>query len=304
MNENFTLSNLVPDKIDNRDHIFSSVVNELPKKIDYLTYVDEIENQLNTGSCVANATASALELLSLRNGIRSDYSRLFLYFNLRDSYSELKNKDNGSYLRDGFKMVNKFGIPDERFWEFDVNNVNIKPTEEAFSKAVENKVNTYERILINNNTINTVKTAIFNGYPIIFAIMLDKSFYNIGNSFEKQNYNGTNKNSDVIGSHAMSIVGYDDDLQSFYVENSWGASWGKNGVFLLKYDVFLKDCHDIWCCTSFKDFKMDAKMEIKKPSILERIKNFFKNYKENAEQIIFLIIGIISFSLIVLSFLQ
>lgn len=287
MSEKYIISNLIPDKEDKRDFIFSSSILELPKKFNYLDYVGEIENQLNTGSCVANATSSSLELLSLRNGVQADYSRMFLYYNLRDPYENLRGKDNGSYLRDGFKVVNKLGIPDEKLCDFIVQNVNVKPSDYAFEQALQNKVTSYERILTDENCIQNVKSAIFKGYPIIIALILDKSFYNMSKTFETQNYVGTNNSDDIIGSHALNIIGYDDDLKCFYAENSWGEGWGYKGLFLLKYDVMLKDCHDIWCCTGFKDFKMDAKIEIKKPTLFQKVKNYIINFKEHTAEILF-----------------
>lgn len=287
MTQNYVISNLIPDIEDKRDFVFSSSIIELPKKFNYLDFVGEIENQLNTGSCVANATSSSLELLSLRNGIISDYSRLFLYYNLRESYDNLKGKDNGSYLRDGFKVINKLGIPDEKYWEFNVSNLNTEPSKEAYSKALQNKVTSYERILNDKNCLHNLKTAIFNGFPTIIALTIDKSFYNMKKTLETQDYIGTNEQQNIVGSHAMSIVGYDDELKCFFVENSWGISWGYKGIFKLSYDVLLKDCHDIWCCTGFKDFKMDAKIEIKKPTVFDKVKNYFKNIKQNKSEILF-----------------
>lgn len=287
MTQNYVISNLIPDIEDKRDFVFSSSIIELPKKFNYLDFVGEIENQLNTGSCVANATSSSLELLSLRNGIISDYSRLFLYYNLRESYDNLKGKDNGSYLRDGFKVINKLGIPDEKYWEFNVSNLNTEPSKEAYSKALQNKVTSYERILNDKNCLHNLKTAIFNGFPTIIALTIDKSFYNMKKTLETQDYIGTNEQQNIVGLHAMSIVGYDDELKCFFVENSWGISWGCKGIFKLSYDVLLKDCHDIWCCTGFKDFKMDAKIEIKKPTVFDKVKNYFKNIKQNKSEILF-----------------
>lgn len=276
--DEYVLSNVLPDKKDKRDYIFSKTENVLPTKYNYLEYIGQIENQLSTGSCVANSTVSSLETLALRNGFSLDFSRLFLYYNLRESYAELKDKDNGAYMRDGFKMVNKFGLPNEKTWPFVVANVNLKPDEKSYTEAEQNKVTSYNRILPDKDCITNIKTAVFNGFPTIFSLILDKSFYNMPNKFELQNYNGTSKKEDVIGSHAMHIIGYDDDLQSFYVENSWGSGWGQSGVFLLKYDVLLRDVGDIWTCTGFKDYKMDAKNEIKKPTFFQKVKNYFKEF--------------------------
>lgn len=285
---NFKISNLQPDLLDNRDLIFEANITELPSKVDNRIYAGEIEDQLQTGSCVANATVSSLELLTERNGDKLDFSRMFLYYNLREPYSELKEKDSGAYLRDGFKMCNKQGLCEEKYWEFIQSNVNIKPTQEAYDKANQYKVLEYKRIVEkNSSTINYLKCAVLNGYPIIIALTLDKSFYYLNKNLQTQNYTGTNKTEDIIGSHAMSVVGYDDELKGFIVENSWGIYWGEKGFCLIPYDVMLKDCHDIWICTGFNEYKFDAKYVPPKLSFFQKVKQFFKNYKENKGTIIF-----------------
>lgn len=38
------------------------------------------------------------------------------------------------------------------------------------------------------------------------------------------------------GSHAISIVGYDEQLGCWYAKNSWGTGWGDTGYFSIKYD--------------------------------------------------------------------
>lgn len=40
----------------------------------------------------------------------------------------------------------------------------------------------------------------------------------------------------------MVVVGYDDNLASFRIFNSWGPKWGKNGMIWVKYNEFAKYC--------------------------------------------------------------
>ena len=54
----------------------------------------------------------------------------------------------------------------------------------------------------------------------------------------------------------MNIVGYNNALSGFIVENSWGSSWGDSGFCLISYDVIKKDCRDVWVCTKFKDIEI------------------------------------------------
>lgn len=50
------LSNLHPDKPDARDYIYAAPIpSGLPDKFDLLQFTNEIENQLRTNSCTANA---------------------------------------------------------------------------------------------------------------------------------------------------------------------------------------------------------------------------------------------------------
>ena len=121
------LSNVLPDLPDERDYIFTTAMSAatLPEIIDHRKYAREIENQGSTGSCVANATVSALELLHKKSNKDINLSRLFLYYNLREPYENLKNKDIGSYTRDGFKRVKELGICTEETWKFDETKVNF-----------------------------------------------------------------------------------------------------------------------------------------------------------------------------------
>jgi len=47
-----------------------------------------------------------------------------------------------------------------------------------------------------------------------------------------------------IGGHAFAIVGYDD--QGFWIQNSWGKSWGKEGTALWSYEDWLVNVQDAW----------------------------------------------------------
>lgn len=42
----------------------------------------------------------------------------------------------------------------------------------------------------------------------------------------------------VLGGHAMTVTGYDDERRAFRVRNSWGPSWGDRGSLWMGYDTF------------------------------------------------------------------
>lgn len=259
MSKIYELSNVLPDLPDERDYIFASAksATALPEIIDHRKYAREIENQGITGSCVANATVSALELLHKKSKKDINLSRLFLYYNLREQYAHLKDKDTGSYTRDGFKSVSQVGICTEETWKFDVGKVNTKPDDKSYLEAKNHKVQRYERIptTYDDDMVHHTKVALAKGYPVLIGMTLGKTFYSISGSLENHNYKGVQWDS--IGGHAMNIVGYNNTLNGFIVENSWGSSWGDSGFCLISYDVFKKDCKDVWVCTKFKDIEIE-----------------------------------------------
>jgi hypothetical protein len=59
-------------------------------------------------------------------------------------------------------------------------------------------------------------------------------------------YTHPNKSGDDLGGHAISIVGWGEEMQDgelvkfWWIRNSWGADWGYNGFF--KFKRGMKDC--------------------------------------------------------------
>ena len=47
-----------------------------------------------------------------------------------------------------------------------------------------------------------------------------------------------------LGGHAFAIVGYNDE--GFFVQNSWGEKWGKNGIGLWSYEDWMDNVNDAW----------------------------------------------------------
>ena len=47
-----------------------------------------------------------------------------------------------------------------------------------------------------------------------------------------------------LGGHAFAIVGY--DAEGFWVQNSWGRSWGKSGIARWSYEDWIENVHDAW----------------------------------------------------------
>lgn len=260
----YPLYNVIPEPIDPRDFIASIPVKlALPDNVDLRKYAGDIEDQLTTGSCVANSTASLLELLLERGGKFTHLSRLQLYWDIREKYENLRGKDSGAYLSDALKSVYHLGIAPESVWEFDVSKVNVKPPAEVYTAALERKVTKYERVAQfktaadDSYQILRIQSMLAMGYPVSISMAVSPAIFDMtGSLLSTSCQYGASMITKLLGSaggHAMNVVGYISILgvKWFIVENSWGTGYGDKGYFLLHPNALIADGYDAWTCTEF-----------------------------------------------------
>src|SRR5438046_10133263 len=101
--------------------------------------------------CTSNDIELVIDIeqkkLNLQNWVPS---RLFIYYNER-AIEGTVNTDSGARIRDGIKSVVKLGVPRETDWPYttDLAVVTKKPSANAYSDALKNKVIAYHRVLQN-----------------------------------------------------------------------------------------------------------------------------------------------------------
>ena len=208
---------------------------ELPAKVDLRKYMTKVENQGQIGSCTANATAGAYEYIIKRyKGISNfDASRLFIYYNTR-ALEHQENNDNGSAICDAIKTVTKDGVCSEKIWPYTnvTKNFKKKPSSDSYQDAKENKIIKSKHI---NTNLDEWKSALAEGYPIVFGIDVFSSIENPrGGKVPNPKSNERNE-----GGHAMCCVGYSDADRVFIVRNSWGEQWGDKGYGYFSYDYIM-----------------------------------------------------------------
>lgn len=230
---------ILPSPIDHRDRIAKLSQLELPSHVDLIPDVEEVENQMQTGSCTANAAASALEIAYKRAGRSKDFSRLYNYW-----YSRLIGNikgDNGAYPRDVCKALNKHGICLESTWKFDVQkNLNVEPSVDAQTEAKEYPVHEYAR-LESEDIVTEIKKSVALGIPVMTSIRVSKEFNSLESNWKTHDWN---QNVDESGSHQVLIIGYNDEAKRFLAQNSWGSIWGDGGFFGIPYEKIGLDYND------------------------------------------------------------
>jgi uncharacterized tellurite resistance protein B-like protein len=263
----------------------ASAQTRLPRRVDLREYLTEVENQEDTNSCAANAVAGAYEYLVKRHlGEEAyDVSRLFIYYNGR-AVDGCENEDEGSVIGSLIESLKEHGACSEETWPFDEELVNEQPNDEAYQEASQFLI---EDTALVPTQLDAWKSALAEGYPIIFGISLFRSF-------DKHRKPGLvplpsprESSRESHGGHAMLAVGYSDQDRVFIVRNSWGTDWGDEGYCYIPYDYLLSERFnngDSWIIRRVEAVESNAGWSDDDESVLPEIDSEFSAMSEDEFQ--------------------
>ena len=221
----------------------SAGISRLPPKVDLRPNMTAVEDQGQTNSCAANATAGAYEYLVKRHFGEEAYdvSRMFIYYNARKLEGD-EIEDQGTALQDVIHGLQQNGACSEETWPFDPQQVNDEPHGEAYEEASQFVVEDAELVPVD---LDAWKSALAAGNPVIFGIRLF-------DSFDRQKRPGlvpmpttVESSRESHGAHAMLCVGYSDPDEMFIVRNSWGPGWGDKGYCYIPYRYMMDERHNL-----------------------------------------------------------
>ena len=244
--------NWVRQKPDSRDIPYKlSPLVTLPESVDLRQWCSPVDDQGQLGSCTGNSIAGAIDLVDRKyNSKQTQVSRLFIYYYERVMEGDV-GTDGGAQIRDGIKVTYTYGAPLETLWPYNISKFTVAPSSAAVADAATRKVTLYEAAA----DFNAVQNALASGYPVVIG-------FDVYSSFESQQVATTgmmpypNVNQEqLLGGHAVCIVGYDNTKNYFIVRNSWGTSWGDNGYFYMPYQVIQNTnmSSDFWVIKSVND---------------------------------------------------
>jgi len=232
------------DLPDHRDIYYTKNSRIESTKIDLREKCPKIYNQGNLGSCTANAIGFAFQYDEMKQKEGSEFipSRLFIYYNERNMEGTT-GYDAGASIRDGIKSVYNIGVCDEKMWKYDISKFTEKPSIDCYKFAKKHESLKYMRI---KQDLESMKQCLMDGYPFVFGA-------SIYESFESENVKKSgmvpmpDKSEQLLGGHALSVVGYDDSY-GFLVRNSWGDDWGLKGYCYMPYDYLCNTdlVNDLW----------------------------------------------------------
>lgn len=219
------------------------ILSKLPLLVDMRSKMPPVYDQGALGSCTANAFVAAIQFKD-----PTFYgSRLFVYYNTNLIEGNV-NIDDGATLADGIKALKKYGVCSETIWPYNINKYTFTPPSLCYVNGLKHMVLSAKNIQLNAISI---KQSLANNLPIICGIAVYESFET--SAVTKTGIVPMPKpNEQLLGGHAVLIVGYDDSKQRWILRNCWSSTWGDKGYFYVPYAYLLNPayCTEMWNLTN------------------------------------------------------
>jgi C1A family cysteine protease len=230
----------------------------IPTSMDLRAWCPPVENQLNLGSCTANAGVGLMEYYELRAfGNHIDASRLFLYKATRNLLQW--TGDRGAFLRTTMAAMVLFGVPPEEYWKYVTADFDKEPSSFCYAFAQNYQALQYFRL----DPPATPKDLLLKRIKVLLAARLPSMFgFTVFSSYGQGSDDGKIpfpcSGERTVGGHAVVAVGFDDRMKientsceeettgALLVRNSWGTGWGDNGYGWLPYEYVLRGLAIDW----------------------------------------------------------
>lgn len=229
---------------------------KLVKNIDTITKIDlrpkcpPVLDQGKLGSCTAFAGSTIFQFAEMKQGVNDPIipSTLFIYYNTRALEGKV-NVDSGAELFNVIFTLKTTGTCSETLWPYIPTAFDIKPPDECYVQSLKHKCILSKKII---QTLPQMKQCLIEGFPFIIGFYVYESFQS-SRAKESGIISMPNiRTEELLGGHAVVVVGFNDKKQIFIVQNSWGRKWGDAGYCYIPY-AYLTDpklADDLWAILS------------------------------------------------------
>lgn len=230
------------DSIDFRDRMYVPNLVEVPatRTLDkYLAYQPVILDQGREGACTGfglAAVANHLIRIRVESGDLTPVSSRMLYEMARRNDEWPGENYSGSSARGAMKGWHKYGVCDEAHWPYVHGKEDSVLSRDRLEDAQNCPLGAYFRV--NHKDLVAMHSAI-SETGILYATATVHKGWSAVKSDGLITYQ-----TEVTGGHAFAIVGYDRD--GFWIQNSWGSSWGDQGFARISYYDWLENGSDVW----------------------------------------------------------
>ena len=214
---------------------------DLPSSFSLKDKVKQVYDQKACNACSANATAS---FLSLSDKVDCNISRLFLYFCTRyvDNNHMLPVEDHGATLRNVFTSMSEYHCHcvEEVKYPYEIEKVNSIPPREIFEEAITaNKCPILSYRQITPSIYNLKYILGHLKKPILCGMVVYSEFFQL--TKDDDILKMPTDTSEMLGNHAIVIIGFDDATETYEVLNSHGSSFANGGYFKMPYSYINND---------------------------------------------------------------
>ncbi len=139
--------------------------------------------------------------------------------------------DGGASFIDALKLLSMSGAASLAEMPYRAGDYLSRPSPRAMQSAKRYRINTWRQVNVQDP--RELKAHLNAGFPILIGALVDQGFQHLpaGQSWKRRIGN-------VLGGHAMLVVGYDDSKNAFRIINSWTSSWSESGFGWIDYNYF------------------------------------------------------------------
>ncbi len=231
-------TNVQYDFPDNRDWIYRPALVHLKTAIDYPSEL-LIRNQGKEGACTGFALAAAIDILKNQYNDAERYkTSVRMLYEMARRHDEWAGESySGSSLRGAIHGWKHMGVCEEQDWKYYRSPGRAGHlTVERAKKARLNTIGAYYRL---RPEIADMHAALNETGVVIVSARLHAGWRECkGPEIQKRDFVTGD------GGHAFAVVGYNN--KGFWVQNSWGKSWGEKGLSIWTYADWIENVMDAW----------------------------------------------------------
>jgi hypothetical protein len=235
------LLNAVDDATDFRDLAYQPALLQLkevyqpPKNITPL-------DQGQEGACTGFGLAAVInQQLILREEKGRKVSPRMLY-EMAKKYDEWEGEDYaGSSCRGAIRGWNSMGACSDKLAPYEADQQDWELGIKQAKDARATTLGAYYRV---KKRLSDFHAAINEAGALYVSARVHDGWQSSAIRNNTSEENTIPFNSGSIGGHAFAVVGYNS--KGFWVQNSWGPGWGKNGIALWTYEDWLENIRDAW----------------------------------------------------------
>lgn len=234
--------NARPDTLDFRDRMWQASLIEVPPRRpldDYRGYEVPVLDQGQEGACTGFGLATVANFLLKCRSVDPDGTPVSarMLYELARRYDEWPGEQySGSSARGAMKGWHKHGVCKEITWPYNPQIPDNQLTDPRAEDAADRPLGSYGRV--NHKDLVCMHAALAEVGILYATAKVHKGWSHVPQDGRIP------FSPDPVGGHAFAIVAY--DKEGFWIQNSWGAGWGKDGFGHLTYDDWLANGTDVW----------------------------------------------------------